>query len=208
MLDRLIPHTRNIHVHLLGSGMPPFFVADLSDMWLTLGLAGWTANNWSRLGNFDLTAPRADVDYFTKKRIFSALKENWCESADSLAGRLQLERTVVQGAMSAYTRTGMAIFDLNHGVYWVRELSRVPLPLDALRFSNDREANGTRLLDSGLVKNFEVTERDAGKKLKEEVLNNARSYTATLVVDSDERLLYGECNCAFYKHNRMNKGPL
>ncbi|HET9533272.1 MAG TPA: SWIM zinc finger family protein, partial [Blastocatellia bacterium] len=48
ILERLIPVARKFTVHLLGSGLPSFYVADLGDMSFTLGLSGWTANDWSR----------------------------------------------------------------------------------------------------------------------------------------------------------------
>ena len=65
---------------------------------------------------------------------------------DALADRLGLDRAVVLGALSAYTQAGRAIFDLNKGVYRVRELSREPLPMDALRFANLREESATRFV--------------------------------------------------------------
>ncbi|HEY9604666.1 MAG TPA: hypothetical protein V6C85_23880, partial [Allocoleopsis sp.] len=79
ILERLIPVAKKFTVHLLGTGMPSFYVADLGDMSFTLGLSGWTANDWSQSGNFDLMAPRADVDEWTQKLIFDALRENWVE---------------------------------------------------------------------------------------------------------------------------------
>ena len=58
ILERLIPIAKKFTVHLLGTGMPSFYIADLGDMSFTLGLSGWTANDWSSSGNFDLMAPR------------------------------------------------------------------------------------------------------------------------------------------------------
>ena len=57
ILERLIPIAKKFSVHLLGTGMPSFYVADLGDMSFTLGLSGWTANDWAQAGNFDLMAP-------------------------------------------------------------------------------------------------------------------------------------------------------
>ena len=57
ILERLIPVAQRFTVHLLGSGMPSFYVADLGNMSFTLGLSGWTTNDWSASGNFDLLAP-------------------------------------------------------------------------------------------------------------------------------------------------------
>ena len=72
-LERLVPVARSFTVHLLGKGMPSFYVADLGDLSYTLGLSGWTRNDWSGAGNFDLLAPRAEVDDLTKRRVFDAL---------------------------------------------------------------------------------------------------------------------------------------
>src|SRR5262249_39786163 len=128
ILERLIPVARQFKVYLLGKGMPSFYLADLGDMTFTLGLSGWTTNDWSSAGNFDVLARRARGDDQTKQRVFAALKETWFEAPDSLARRLGLERSVVLGALSAYTQAGRAIWDLNKNVYRVRELSREPLP--------------------------------------------------------------------------------
>jgi hypothetical protein len=52
----------------------------------TLGLSGWTANDWSRAGNFDLMAPRATVEDNIKQKVFAGLKKVWLADA-SQAGR-------------------------------------------------------------------------------------------------------------------------
>src|SRR5690606_36795255 len=52
ILERLLPIAKTFTVHLLGNGLPSFFIANLGDMTFTLGLSGWTANDWSHSGNF------------------------------------------------------------------------------------------------------------------------------------------------------------
>jgi hypothetical protein len=84
ILERLIPLARKFTVHLLGSGLPSFYIADLGNMSFTLGLSGWTATDWSQSGNFDLMTPRADVDEMSKRRIFDALKQEWYATPDPL----------------------------------------------------------------------------------------------------------------------------
>ena len=87
ILERLIPIADRFELHLLGTGLPAFFVAHMEEMTFTLGLSGWTANDWSRVGNFDLMAPRAQVDDITKGRVLlrpTTWRENsistgaWC----------------------------------------------------------------------------------------------------------------------------------
>ncbi len=207
-LERLIPVAKKFTVHLLGTGMPSFYVADLGDMSFTLGLSGWTANDWSQAGNFDLMAPRADVDDWTKQQIFSALKQNWVESPDALSDRLKLDRSVVLGALSAYTQAGRAIYDLNKQVYRVRELSRDPLPLDQLRFANEREEKATRFLSANSVQvTHAIADSTGALLLQGSVQENEKTYEPIVTIDRDQRMILAECTCNWHQQNKLFKGP-
>ncbi|WP_315789096.1 SWIM zinc finger family protein [Fischerella sp. JS2] len=207
ILERLIPIATKFTVHLLGTGMPSFYVADLGDMSFTLGLSGWTANDWSGSGNFDLMAPRADVDEWTQKIIFDGLRENWVETADSLAQRLHLSRTAVLGALNAYTQAGRVIYDLNKKVYRVRELSREPLPMERLRFANEREESATRFLSQNVVQVTQVSDREGILVLEGNVQDKEKIYNPTLTIDPDERIICAECTCNWHQQNKLYKGP-
>jgi hypothetical protein len=208
ILERLIPVARRFSVHLLGSGMPSFYVADLGDLSFTLGLSGWTANDWSTAGNFDLMAPRTEVDEFTRRRVFDALKETWRETPDALAKRLGMDRATVLGALGAYTQAGRAIWDLNKGVYRARELSREPLPMEKLRFSNEREEKATRFLEARAVTvQARPSNVDGSLELKGTVKDGSKVHTPALRLDGDQRMVSGECTCNFFQQNKLFKGP-
>jgi hypothetical protein len=208
ILERLIQLAKKFTVHLLGTGLPSFYIADLGDMNFTLGLSGWTANDWSTAGNFDLMAPRAVVDEFTKRRVFDGLKKHWLMAPDALARELDLDRVAVYGALAAYTQAGRAMYDLDKQVYRVRELSRDPLPLAKLRFANEREEAA-----QSLVQQKQATVRsalpagDGGLSLRGRVRDGSHSYDPELVIDRDERLSHASCTCNFYQQNKLYKGP-
>lgn len=204
ILERLIPVAKKFTVHLLGQGLPSFYVADLGDLSFTLGLSGWTANDWATAGNFDLMAPRAEVDNHTKQQVFSTLKETWRESPDDLAKKCGLDRATVLGAMSAYTQAGRAIFDLNKNVYRARELSRDPLPMSQLRFSNEREKNANLLVDKKRVKIKKQHVGPGGELTLEGTVDHSG---VSLIIDSDQRMIKATCNCFFFKKNKLFKGP-
>ncbi len=208
ILERLIPVARKFTVHLLGTGLPSFYVADLNDLSFTLGLSGWTANDWAKAGNFDLMAPRANVDDWTKQKVFAALQENWLESPDALAKRLKLDRSIVLGALSAYTQAGRAIYDLNKQVYRVRELTQEPLPIDRLRFANDRESAASEFLAQKAVKVTSSSIDTGGTlHLAGTVKNRNQTYTPTVEIDRDERLTTANCTCNWHQQNKLFKGP-
>lgn len=208
ILERLIAQANCFHVYLLGQGMPSFYLADLGDMTFTLGLSGWTSNNWSHSGNFDLLAPRASVDDDTKQRVFAALKENWFESADSLSQRLGLDRSVVLGSLSAYSQAGRAIYDLKNGVYRARELSCDPLPMDKLRFANEREEAATLFLEADAVSiTSHNTLEDGTFEINGRVNDKNKVHKTMLRINSDERIRAGACECNFIQQNKFRKGP-
>jgi len=208
ILERLIPVAKKFTVHLLGTGMPSFYVADLGDMSFTLGLSGWTANDWSRSGNFDLMTSRTEVDTITKLSIFEMLKRDWLQTPDFIANRLNVDRSVVLSALSAYTQAGRAIYDLNKQVYRVRELSREPLPMDKLRFANDRAEKASRFLSQNAVRVTSCT-GDASEVLilQGSVQDKGKIYNPSLTIDSDSRIIQAECTCNWHSQNKLFKGP-
>jgi len=206
ILERLIPVARNFKVVLLGSGLPSFFMADMGDMTFTLGLSGWTANDWSRAGNFDLMAPRGQVDNHTKQKVFDALKENWYESSDSLAKRLNLDTSTVVSSLTAYTQAGRVVFDLKSGVYRIRELTQEPLDFKALRFGSEQEKLANDLVSQDKVK---VTPQVVNNTLhiKGKVKTSDETFNTLAVIDKDQRLIDAHCECYFFQSNKLRKGP-
>jgi len=213
MLERLIPIAHSFTVHLLGSGMPSFFVAHMPDMSFTLGLSGWTANDWSRAGNFDLMAPRAELDSVSKQRVFQQLEKVWFATGEELASQTGLSVDIVKSALSLYTQAGSVIYDLNDNVYRLRELSREPLPLQSLRYHNVREEKANRFVSSDLVKilgtESQSTQlsRQSNTVVRGQVLDNAVQRTSTLTIDADQRMIQAQCDCDFYIRNKLYKGP-
>ena len=140
--------------------------------------------------------------------VFDSLREQWCEKPDRLAARLNVDRSVVLGALGAYTQAGRAIFDLNKQVYRVRELSREPLPMDKLRFANEREENATRFLIQNHAQIASRKTDDAGAlTLEGSVKDKDKTFTPSLVIDRDERMLKANCGCNWHQQNKLFQGP-
>jgi len=185
-LERLLPIAKSIDVTLLGTGMPSFWNVQMPEMTFTLGLSGWTANDWSSSSNFDLLAPRAEVDGDT------ILKNT--DSTHTLA------------ALSIATQEGKVIYDANKKLWRSRELSGDALPLGELRYSNPREEKASEFFNTGAV-SFQTTCKDDKRTLTGEVKDNDKVFHPTAVINSDERLVDGTCTCNFYSQNKFMKGP-
>jgi len=169
-------------------------------------LSGWTTNDWSRAGNFDLMAPRGHVDLLTKQKVFHALRENWLDSSDHLAQRLALDPAVVSAALTAYTQAGRVVYDLNLGVYRVRELTQEPLDFSALRFASEQEKLANEYIEQDKIKISTRIENDT-LYITGKVKSKTETFNTLAVIDKDQRLTDGSCDCSFYGANKLKKGP-
>ncbi|MGE8556709.1 MAG: SWIM zinc finger family protein [Chryseobacterium jejuense] len=206
ILERLIPIAKNFRVVLLGNGLPSFYIADLGDMSFTLGLSGWTANDWSRAGNFDLMAPRGHVDLLTQEKVFNALKETWFGTPAELSKKLDLDTATISASLTSYTQAGRVIYDLNSGLYRVRELTQEPLDMKQLRFSSPLEEKADQLISDGKIK-IEYSVKSDILNIKGTVKENNITYKTEAFIDKDQRLTDGSCQCSFYKANGLRQGP-
>lgn len=207
ILERLIPIAEKFDVCLLDDGMPSFWTADLGPMSFTLGLSGWSANDWSAQGNFDLLAPRQTVDSLTLERVYQALSHHHLASSSSLGAELGLEESIVKAALAAYSQHGQVLYDLNKDLYRIRALCREPIPLDRLRFSHEREERAVNFVNAGLVHIESSQDNASGTEIRGSVLDNAVTYKVSLTLDNDRRLTAGECNCHYFHQNRLRRGP-
>lgn len=208
LLERLIPVAQSFTVYLMGTGLPSFWIANLPDMQFTLGLSGWTANDWSRAGQFDLLAPRGNVDEDSKAAVFTALGKRWFATADQLAADTGLSRLVVESALALYTQAGRVIFDLTARVYRLRELARDPLPMESLRFASPLDAEATALLASrSVTEDAPEAQPGGGIRLRARVKDGNRQHDVTLRLDVDDRIVDGTCQCNHFTQNRLRMGP-
>lgn len=207
VLERLLPHAEKVRVFLLGTGQPSFYVVDMGGLSFTLGLSGWTKNDWAAASNFDLMASREDVDDATRQRVFAELGKVWMAKPSELASSLGLSEAVTASALGGWVQAGRAVYDLESGVYRKRELSREPLPVAALRFASDREASAARLLHQGKIAVDEVSEADGRLRVVGRIQLKAKVTPAWFVLDADRRLVEGECACDYFTRNRLHRGP-
>jgi hypothetical protein len=207
ILERLLPIAKSFKVSLLGSGMPSFWEADLGEMTFTLGLSGWSANDWSASANFDLMSPRAEVDSVTSQKVFDALTKNHVESSLSLSTRLGLEKSTVESALGIYAQQGRVLYDMNKNTYRLRELSGDPLPMDKLQFTNEREEKAGKFVLANLVTLGKVYKQESTTQIYGSVLDNAKTYSTMLVIDNDMKLKDATCNCWYFGQNKLHKGP-
>ncbi len=205
LLERLLPITDKFTVHLLGTGMPSFYIAHLTnEMYFTLGLSGWTANDWTQTTNLDLLSPRGQIATTTMQRIYLELRKEWLNTEDTLATNLNLDKTVVQQSLQTFTQAGKVVYDLKNKVYRIRELKKDGIDIESLRFSNEIDKTAYELMTSGAVSGLK-SETDDTKIVVSATVSN--HYKTSVTINNDFQIIDAKCTCSYYRQNKMTKGP-
>ena len=138
--------------------------------------------------------------------MLGELGKDWRADSQSLATNLRLDRKEVLGALIAGTQAGLVVRDMESDVWRSRALSKDPLPLSSLRFTNERESLASKLVTARAVTS-QVESRLHGRRIVGIVQDGNKSYTADLEIDGDERLVKATCDCNFFQQNKLRQGP-
>ncbi|MGC3967919.1 MAG: hypothetical protein QM775_11280 [Pirellulales bacterium] len=122
VLSRLLPLVEKFDVYLLGTGLPSFWVAHMGGMRLTLGLSGWTTNDWTRGSALDLLSPPVAVTAESLARVDGYLRHHRAGSLTDIAAATLLGRAECAAALNRLAHTGQAIHDLSADLYRRRQI--------------------------------------------------------------------------------------
>ncbi len=207
-LARVLAHARRIEVHLLGAGLPAFYVCDLGDAQLTVAMSGWTDGGWAGISTFDLLASGSEPD-----ATGAALSQRLAKgpaSLDELAAATGKPREDVRRAALGELGQLRAGVDLGAGVLFARPLVAAALPPDALRFRDAREAEAHRLLaDAKQVKLIKVHDAPEGRTIEGQVEDKKaqRTFYPAFTLDREARTTSASCTCPAFRRSGIKEGP-
>jgi hypothetical protein len=211
LLSRILPFVESADIHLLGTGLPSFWVLHMGPLTFTLGLSGFTSANWAQAVSFDLLLPRRAADSSALDKVEKHLGKTWVAPAKDIAAAVGLEPPRVLEALQVGCQAGLFMFDVAREAYRYRPLTGEALDPARFEFRNDRERRAWDLAaEKGAVRI--VTEnRIHGEGLeltgKVAVTAEKREYRPALLVDDEGRVRKAECTCAFYRKHQLKEGP-
>ncbi|MFO0606488.1 MAG: SWIM zinc finger family protein [Polyangiales bacterium] len=218
-LARLIPQAQKVEVFLAGEGLPSLYVVDLGELTFTLGLSGWTDNDWtSGKQKFDLLARRLPATAAEVMTTYEALKKTRYAKDSALAQETQLGVEKTRGALSYLCQVGRAMFDLGGGVYRHRELFAEPFTIKEAQAAvkpapasvqSTEDVKAQSIFKAGGVM---ITARrpvpTGGYKLSGSVKDaSGARVRPTLSADDEGRIVEATCSCAQFTKYGLTKGP-
>src|SRR5262249_54486417 len=151
---------------------------------LTLGLSGWTTNDWTRGSALDLLAPPAAITAGLLDRVSAVLQEKRSMNLAQLQSAVTASSPAVTAALRRFAFAGQVIYDLPHGVYRFRQVMPMPLGDGQLGPENAELTSARHLLLTDRV-TLDRVERTASAVL---LVGNVESTPVELLVDLDGRI--------------------
>jgi hypothetical protein len=205
VLARLLPLLDRADVYLLGTGLPAFWVARMGEMQLTLGLSGWTANDWTSGGSaIDQLAPPAEPSTGVMRSIADAFRSNPTWTLDALAAKTRAAAPVISAGLNKLALLGQVIHDLPHGVYRWRQVMPVTLSAEVIGPENEETAAARQIVGWKVRITTDTTNAKGLRHVAGTVEGRASS---ELTLDADDRIVAGTCGCSYFYTGGLRKGP-
>lgn len=131
-LARLLPLAQQVDVYLLGTGLPSFWVVQMGNMQFTLGLSGWTANDWTRGSAVQMLLPPAAPREVTVASVAESLSNKRSAKLGDLASQLRTSTSDTAAAVNELALRGQVIHDLHAGLFRWRQV--LPMALSDREF--------------------------------------------------------------------------
>lgn len=205
-LSNVLPLTQKLSVSLIADGMPSYWSLDLGGIELTLGLSGWTAQDWASKARFSALAPTSSVTEEQTKKALDVLIELGAVSPQSFGDELGVKPSVASSYLQKLTLIGAAMYDRNSGQYFHRQLFP-QLDLTRNDDSSREERFGVKLNASSAVTILSTLRIKDSKEYRASVLSDKETNTVVLSKDEDLRVTYAQCNCSFFNFNKLKLGP-
>ena len=205
-LARLLPLVDRFDVYLLGTGLPSFWVGQLGDMRLTLGLSGWTTNDWTRGAALDLLAPPVQLSPGLVTGVAGWLQNKRAADLNDAGLRSVAAQGECAAALNYLARTGQVIFDLGAKVYRWRQIMPAAVGEADLGPEPAELTASRQLVARGDVK---LTKRQALGGGGELLVGyySAPKNEIELLLDGDGRMKRAKCNCSYFYKGGLRLGP-
>ena len=203
-LSRLLPLAERFDVYLLGTGLPSFWMAVLGDMQLTLGLSGWTTNDWTRGSALDLLMPPARPNQEIIDRISRYLSQTRKATFEEIDRHISGEPAVTAASLNLLAHAGQVIYDLHHAVFRWRQVMPTPLSEKELGSENEELQESRQML---LRKKVIIENQCDGPNSTRILTGKAEHKPVELAMDADGRIKRGKCPCSHHYQNGIRAGP-
>ena len=203
-LARLLPFATSVDVCLAGTGLPSFWIVQMGAMRLTLGLSGWTSNDWTRGSAVEMLLPPASAGLNLVASAAEPLSQKRRLAVSDLCSILNISPEKASAVMNQLALRGQAVFDLHSQALRWRQI--LPMELSDREIGPPHPEMFAAQQFASLGRIRIETQQPAprgGCVLSGKVENQS----CEVLIDPDGMIRNGKCRCAWHFKTGIRNGP-
>lgn len=206
VLKDLLIDTEKVSVRFLGSGMPSFWTVSRDGVEMTLGLSGWSSNDWASKAKFSAFIPTTNVSPEIIPVALNVLQKQGSLTTAELASNLDVTTAVASAILQKLCLQGKVMYDPTRGNYRFRDLFPT---LDLYKDSDasKEQTAGVKLSQKKQFKVESVEEIGEVRYLSGSINSDGKIILPKVELDLDGRPKFAQCTCSFFNYNRLRHGP-
>jgi hypothetical protein len=203
-LARLLPLAESVDVYLLGTGLPSFWVVRLGNMRLTLGLSGWTANDWTRGSAVQMLLPPNSPTESLVAKTAERLSNDRSASLQELSQKMNSPLSETASALNQLALRGQVIHDLHQGVFRWRQVLPMALSDREMGPPHPEVVGAGQLLAAGKV---QIGTQEPGPRGGLIVAGKVENQNCEALINGDGIVRKGKCKCSWHFKFGIRNGP-
>ncbi len=176
----------------------------MGEMRLTLGLSGWTTNDWTRGSALDLLAPPVKPSRELVAQVAGELRSVRAATLDQMQARAVVDPASCTAALNHLAHSGQVIYDLTAGLYRWRQVMPMAVGEAEIGPENAELVASRTLVTRGKVSLESQQEAPRGGKL---YTGKVESTPVECLVDADGMIRRGKCLCGHHQKAGIRMGP-
>ncbi len=206
VLGNLLSIVPELKVRLIDSGMPSFWSIEIEDVVLTIGISGWTSQDWAGRARFSAITPASDLSLNIIENAANLLKMENTLSVNELAKKINQSPSDCRRILQSLCIKGLAMFDPENGKYRWRALFP-SLNLDDESEAGLEERKGLEIFKSKNIKIISDQITLKGRELKGLVELDEKITQPFIIKDLDGRVINAQCDCSHFRFHKLRQGP-
>jgi hypothetical protein len=207
VLADLLPHVDTVTIHLVDSGMPTFWSVTVEGIGLTIGLSGWSSQDWAGRARFSAMIPASMAEPGIVAQAAVLLRTQGILAPDDIASELNVTPAQARAVLQRLCVAGKAMYDPDLRRYRWRALFP-QLDLEADTDAGREERMGVELSrkKSVTIESDELS-AEGVRRVTSRISDGERESSVVLESDIDGRVTYAQCDCSHFRYHKLRQGP-
>ena len=207
VLGDLLAHVDTVTIHLIDDGMPTFWSVAIDDVGLTIGLSGWSSQDWAGRARFSAMIPASMAEPQVVAQAAALLRTKGNLAPDDVASELNVTPAQARSVLQRLCVAGKAMYDADLRRYRWRALFP-QLDLEADTDAGREERKGVELARKNAVAiESDELSVEGVRRVKSRISDGERESSVVLESDIDGRVTYAQCDCSHFRYHKMRQGP-